>query len=221
MNDIFREIHFKLSHNQAALPDALTTLKEALRLSHQLTPNWHALGFIHCKLFESAAGTLRLHIWPKNERNTLEQQSKIHDHVFDLTSLVLCGNITNVLHASSNRIESPSNPYELNYVEYNDKGSRLIASGKEFFALEKARSEIQKGNTYKIEKGELHDSQVSINELTATIVATYGHAQERPRMLRAPGETLSETRELIAFPTGEWVKLIQKVIDELRKESAA
>ncbi|HEL4244407.1 hypothetical protein I5U23_09855 [Stenotrophomonas maltophilia] len=221
MNDIFREIHFKLLQNQATLADALEALKEALSASHQLTPNWHALGFIHCKLFESEAGTLRLHIWPPNERSPLEQKSKIHDHIFDLKSLVLCGQITNVLHTESDRIETPSKAFELHYVEYNRQGSRLIASGKEVFAAEKIRSEIKKGNTYQIQKGMLHDSQVSIDELTATIVATYGHVQERPRMLGTPGETPPKKRELVAFPTIDWENLIQKVIDELRKESGA
>lgn len=53
---------------------------------------WHPNGFaIFDLLYEPAVGTVRLHIWPKSERQLRKAHPRIHNHGFHLYSTVLAG----------------------------------------------------------------------------------------------------------------------------------
>jgi hypothetical protein len=143
---------------------------------------WHALGFIHCKLGSFPKGTLRLHIWPTNERHSQEQVDKVHDHIFSLTSFVICGEITNETFVDKSVLKKAAEKlcYEVKYLL---SGANLCATGNYYRETVECVQTIGKGGNYNVLAGVLHQSSVRNGVLVATLVATFEHNDSNPRML--------------------------------------
>lgn len=218
MNEIFHHIFSQIINNQDVHDAARDAIKLLESNTSHFTPTWHALGFVHCKLLQTDQGTLRIHIWPKKLRNDAEQKYKIHDHIFSLKSFVICGEVKNNTYQLKEPNESDKPNYSLYYVDYLNSGSRLYTKGERYQPNLITETKVQRRQIYNVERGVFHESIVSENELVATLVATYDHTNETPRMLGAFEGQGDIFRGKINFPQHEWRDLLVKVLHEITTE---
>lgn len=114
---------------------------------------------------------LRLHLWPKGLPQ-LYKAAGIHDHVFDFTSLVLCGDgaMINTVYQEKADSSGALGLYEVNYT--TPKTSQIIKLGDHFSATAVEREIIRPGEYYTMNAGVFHTSQIENNAEAATIIAT-------------------------------------------------
>jgi hypothetical protein len=173
----------------------------------QYTSKWHALGFIHCEIASFTQGSLRLHIWPSQDRHSQEQIDKIHDHIFSLTSLVLCGTIKNDTYTVDevSKSEASNQSYK---VKYQPNSAELQATGNYFKKTLKHQDEIKKNESYTVLAGDFHQSTVTDGTFVATIVATYDHVKLSPRLLGSIDRSESIVRDYVVCEKTRWLELL-------------
>jgi len=172
-------------------------------------PNWHPLGFIHCKIAENKNNeTFRTHIWPSNLKATNPQEHKIHDHLFDIDSIVLNGAIENIEYEFTESYESPD--FRIIKVNYSPIGPLLYEdniSGK----LQKTKSEIiQSGNLYRVRQKTLHETSLKSLSTSVTLVRTYSPSTYEPRVAIPISSALPPVRPNTPFPLKEWLAILDE-----------
>lgn len=215
MNSLFELTFNEITNNR--VPSKTNELINVLINESELySPNWHALGFVHCKLATFSNGTLRLHIWPSQERHVQEQQYKIHDHIFSLTSYVVCGSIKNEIYKvelASKKLAS-TQCYEIEYVK---DGAKLRATGNYYNEIKLSDSLINSGQHYTVVSGYLHQSSVPKSTLVVTLVATYDHKTAYPRLLGPVDDSEINFREQIHYDRSKWIELLETAKNNLYK----
>jgi hypothetical protein len=88
--------------NEAVLHERAVAVLRALVAHREPPPTAfaHPLGFIYLPLLRMPDATLRLHIWHDDgdaRRLGDDEISAMHDHTWDMTSYVICGELRNVL----------------------------------------------------------------------------------------------------------------------------
>jgi hypothetical protein len=136
----------------------------------------HPLGFISCTFLSEGARNARLHIWPLNGQHTQDQNTQIHDHIFDFTSWVIHGEITNTTLTPSEHGES----YALYSTSYSDEKSILHKRGCLIQLLPSHSTLHLAGTEYSVNSGEFHKSERSGNSLAATVLITNQTNKSRP-----------------------------------------
>ena len=144
-------------------------LKQMLDCPINTKKIWHPLGFLMIKLGSiSENEILRLHIWSDEIRSTQKPAWLIHNHIWILKSHILCGRLTNQFYkVTPNEYVAINKIYKVRYAA--DK-SILIATNNLVTVAPSNRKEFTKGDTYCIEPGEFHSTEVSENQFTSTIV---------------------------------------------------
>jgi len=131
----------------------------------------HPLGFLHGKLLSNTGKfDLRLHVWGVGEAGRQESEWMIHDHIWKLESHVIWGSIYDISYAvDCNASEPESCIYR---VAYGDDGtSSLHKTSEKCSPCATRRRKLCTGDSYTIEPGSFHESQVA--EPTITLV--YAH----------------------------------------------
>ncbi|WP_461611941.1 hypothetical protein [Cytobacillus kochii] len=136
--------------------------------SNQIKFNWHPLGFVHSKICSiPKIGDLRLHIWLGENRKTQLPYMPIHDHVFNVNSFILTGNVTNKVYEIGNATEDLYRKYEATYIN----GDSILYPTKELLNCNLKNSTIHsKGTFYTVPKGVFHESMVDEGEFASTLV---------------------------------------------------
>ena len=217
MNEVFQALYSGILEERAVTHIARKAISLISSSSVGFSPTWHALGFIHCKLLHVDQGTLRIHIWPKKLRNDAEQKYKIHDHIFSLKSLVICGHLKNITYQLRSVDDADEVDQKLFYVEYLNSGSRLRSSGKHFQSSVVEEMVVRSNEIYNVERGVFHESVVSDGELVATFVATYNHCAGVPQMLGVFESQDDIFRGKVDCPNQEWGEFLVKVLDEISR----
>ncbi len=142
---------------------------------------WHPLGFIYIKLFQDKNNDYRLHIWPKGVRSFNKTQYPIHNHTYNIKSLVVSGKVGCEAYLIEKKANSNKKLYE---VHYSNLGTKLVSTD-EFVEVEKSNiSWTNAGNSYKIKKGDYHQSVVEQNAYAATVVKNYNKSSNiKPRII--------------------------------------
>lgn len=136
-----------------------------------ITGNWHPLGFVIFKLVDTNPLQYRLHVWPKNKRIAKNPNWQIHNHIFDLESLVLVGKVGSEAISVSNAPTRDAT-HQLYRVKYTNYGSDLVNSGVSVNLHHLDTSWALAGEKYSIDKGCYHQSCVSVHDKAATLVRT-------------------------------------------------
>jgi hypothetical protein len=144
----------------------------SLLLSYsKLEGSWHPLGFAIVKLFETGSYKYRLHFWPKNERKPKEPDWQIHNHIFDLESLVICGKIGSKEFIVQEDTECNTSHLEYEVI-YHKQGSSIVTTDR----LLKVSLDNEKwtsvGASYQVECGVFHQTYVKMDEFAASLVRT-------------------------------------------------
>ncbi len=126
---------------------------------------WHPLGFILCKLSQEGEKKIRLHIWPNNNDRMQNPSWLIHDHIFDLKSWVVAGEILNTEYT----VADGKPNYRVYNAKYEKDSSVLYRTDRQIFIDESTRSLVRSGEVYSVLSGVLHQS-VSLSETTSLTV---------------------------------------------------
>lgn len=173
-------------------------------------PNWHALGFIHCKLMEFCEGTLRLHIWEAEEKHPDEQKEKIHDHLFSLNSLVIYGTVKNEYFDVSESSVDKFTHYAYT-VKYGDKSSCLQLSDKVYNVKGEEDNIIKSGEYYGVNSSRFHRSSIIDGSTALTLVATYDHLKKEPTTLSNIQLDDNKRRDFISYDKLKWRDKLLKI----------
>lgn len=148
----------------------LETRNYLLNFINEISVQIHPLGFYVLKLGQIDDDlNIRLHIW-NNKLTPQNLELMVHNHIFDMKSFVLKGEIINKeyeLICDENKVTKN----QLYKVNYSNNNSILIKSESNFTLLETKQSTIKKGHSYKIDAGVFHESIVQ-NPYTATLLIT-------------------------------------------------
>jgi hypothetical protein len=114
----------------------------------------HPLGFIACTLLTEGRLKLRLHYWPALGGVQQSLDCQIHDHLFEFKSWVLSGTVENVEYAKS----AFGTEHSVYKAEYRDDQSILAKTGELLRLEEKSRTAFEKGMSYSVSSGTLHET---------------------------------------------------------------
>lgn len=169
--------------DDARLPeDALQGLLAALQ-AEPAAGAWHPTGFVVLKLLDDVDGALRLHLWPAGARERGEPCWPVHDHVWDLRSHVLCGQIESHAYVVSDDDAGEAALYAVDYGA--GRSSCMRRSERRVSVRGLAPRRIGAGERYEVPAGAFHASHVDANELAATLVVTRPTAQPWPWVVGA------------------------------------
>jgi hypothetical protein len=143
---------------------------------------WHPLGFAHAKIWSEGQSTLRIHLWPLQNRRPQDPLWPIHTHVFNLESLVLAGTVHNKLYEVQSCDMGGSQLYR---VQYRDAGSVLLATGLFAEAFETQGQKAGPGEIYGVPADMFHSSSVEDHAFAATLVRTRKDKAIEPLVLGA------------------------------------
>jgi hypothetical protein len=121
-----------------------------------VTATAHPLGFVHVSLLETAAGRLRLHLWPLEPFRPQQPAWTVHSHGWPLTSLVIHGQVHDERHAVTSASTGTHRLYETVY----EHGSSLLAATSDTVDcwLESGKT-WQAGEAYEILPAAFHASR--------------------------------------------------------------
>lgn len=132
---------------------------------------WHPVGFIVIRLGIRDDFNYRLHIWPIARRTPKNPDWPIHNHIFDLESHIICGELLNRNYSLKLGNEETSK-FSLYEVEYSEGGSTITKTYNYVNSIDYQDELIKSNNSYFIPKGVFHESIVDPLKLTCTIART-------------------------------------------------
>jgi hypothetical protein len=164
------EVLWAALREDAPLPaDALRGL---LRRVMEAPPEavWHPTGFLVLTLLRRDDGGLRLHVWPESARELGRPCWPVHDHVWELRSHVLCGEVES---RGYRVVEDERGDAVLYAVGYGEgRSSCMRKSERRVSVRELAPRRVVSGERYTVAAGEFHASTVASGDFAATLVAT-------------------------------------------------
>lgn len=176
----------KRSHRVALIKQIICDLPK-------LNPVWHPIGFILIKLEESSECVIRLHIWPAILKNPQSTNNPIHDHVYEIESTIMCGKIGCTNYQIEHDSDDKSN-LKLSTVTYTEDGSTLHQTDEHVLISKTNIRWYKEGETYHIERGKFHESIISENELTCTLVKNRNFDEtKKPRVIYNSSSTNQKT----------------------------
>src|SRR5690606_15780169 len=131
---------------------------------------WHPTGFLVLTVWRTEEGALRLHLWPEGPRERGTPCWPVHDHVWDLRSQVLCGEVESRAYEV---VDDPRGEAVLYAVGYGDgRRSCMRRSARRVRVRAQAPQRVGAGERYAVAAGECHASTVAVGDLAATLAAT-------------------------------------------------
>lgn len=129
---------------------------------------YHPLGFIEAKFFTEeyiddikTQHEYRLHFWPYTTE--LGDISSIHNHSYDFNSVILNGQIQNVIY----KIDNCSFEHgKLFNVRFTNNIFNLIADKEHYFISDSASTHYKSGDFYSMRKEDYHNNYAKINTIT-------------------------------------------------------
>jgi len=172
------EVLWAALRDDAPLP--AEALRELLRGLVEAPPEavWHPTGFVVLTLLRRPEGALRLHLWPPGERELGTPCWPVHDHVWDLRSHVLAGEVESCGYAVKDDAHGDAVLYAVGYGE--GRSSCMRRSERRVSVRARAPRRIAAGARYEVAAGEFHASTVAVGDLAATLAATRATGQPWP-----------------------------------------
>lgn len=159
---------------------SLLSILQSIRIDDDLSAVWHPLGFIIITIQDWHFGErVRIHIWPKSIRNYNQGRNWIHNHEYNINSLVLLGEVINKKYTLSKK----NTGLPTYNVMHKGANSDLILT-KKFCEVKFLSSEkIKKGKVYSIKKNEYHLSETKTEIVTSTIVLNSKKSKQSPTIV--------------------------------------
>jgi hypothetical protein len=155
-------------------------LSEIIRNIDSLDFLAHPLGFAMTKIRETSAGSLRLHLWLKNQDFTQVPNLPIHDHIFDFKSLILTGCISNCVYEVIEGMKPNRSIYRTHYVG----DTSVITKCDLNVELKQLSLKTEStGNVYHFKNKIFHSSDVPKSTTTITFLETMNKQNSLPRVV--------------------------------------
>jgi hypothetical protein len=152
---------------------------------HQERWTIHPLGFFHLAEDVGPDARLRVHVWPRGWTVSDEQVGgEIHDHVFDLRSLVLAGSIKNEVFEA---VEDRNGKFRLLNIEYGRDTSRVGLSGPAVRLEELSDCVHTSGEVYSVRAGVFHRSSAKETPAITLVLAASPSMGKHPLVALAAG----------------------------------
>lgn len=174
----------------------------------------HPYGFSVFNLLQfGEGGLLRLHIWPRVQADQGVEDYLIHDHIYALTSVILCGSLAQTLFARSSNGNSTHAIFLGTYsqdsstITRTEESARLIDLGTERFGP---------GDRYSLPAEKLHLVKVA-QRTAATLVVTRRSASLTNPRIYGPQhgvDRITFVRERLGSETKK--KLVTEMLNNTR-----
>lgn len=183
------------SSDGAALPIQPRPILEAVAsVIDDITVTQHPLGFMHFELTpllpSLESRRVRLHLWTQDSLRWADDLGSVHDHNWELNSLVLVGGLVDkVLRA----VESEAGSFVATRVTYAVDALEFEDQAGTFELEEELTRRVDAGHAYRLRPGLLHFTEVS-KVPTATLVEAVTTAAKsalvfRPRNSKSTAKT--------------------------------
>jgi hypothetical protein len=149
-----------------AAADIVTQLPFAGEIAARI----HPLGFWHIVLARNGPLALRLHIWPRSGRRPQAPFCPIHTHIFRFTSVVLIGEVENVIYTIRPTENRPR--FRVFEAAYEGPESVLRSTGQLVDASPASAERVRAGDVYGVAEHVFHENLVHEGCLAATVVLT-------------------------------------------------
>ncbi|UFH60467.1 hypothetical protein [Sulfurovum mangrovi] len=141
---------------------------------------WHPLGFIIGTYLNNGREKIRIHIWPKDGGKKQLPYWNIHDHIFDLKSWVLKGEITNIEYDVINDNSSTKCFYDVKYIE----NQSLMTKSEQHISYKISKKETYaEGEIYTIDAGIFHTSEKTNIGNALTVVLSINTDIKTPKVI--------------------------------------
>lgn len=176
------------------------------------------LGMLQAYMREGKTNELRVHIWHEElRREGIEESGLLHDHRFDLHSVVLVGRITNV---EFELIRDPNGAWQLHEVVHaraaaGDKhapNDGLVTALPQRYRATRDELDIHRGSEYFFPKRAFHGTYH--NQLTVTLV-TKSNQEDVPARIMAPYGKPVVHAFAEPLPESAWARSISEAIAAL------
>lgn len=153
----------------------------------EFRPRVHPNGFIQLNL--DVTGNLRLHVWPDDDRvSGQDSDHPIHDHIFDMHSIVLCGGLIQRVYTATLTPKALAGHFyfthEIHIANYSKAHeSTLDPTGVKVNLDPPEDKQICARAEYVQGAGTFHESIPAEGQLTATLMHKYNVYQGIPRIL--------------------------------------
>lgn len=152
-------------------------------VERESTPLYHPLGFVSCLVPCARDMILRLHFWPEGERRYKNPLWPIHTHNYRLSSFVVAGEVIDVQYDAEISEFGAEVIYE---VEYSGEDSKISESARKCFLTEARRNILKSGDSYQVERGIFHQSEVEQGRSAVTFVCLTDKGAENPLVVGEP-----------------------------------
>ncbi|MCP8463223.1 hypothetical protein NK553_04600 [Pseudomonas sp. ZM23] len=196
---------------QPSTADDRRELAELVKpLLDSLQPVWHPLGFIHVRLATlSSHETIRLHLWPADQKHVAEQFDKVHDHLFNVASRVVSGEVTNIRYCFT---PDDDGDWREVRVRYGEKQSELQETGLTGRLDALGSTQYCAPATYDVPRYELHETVLSGVSSALTVVRTDSASSYFPRAIFRRDSPLPPPRAPVACSQRQWRDLLGELI---------
>ncbi|GEM_PF-2883335 len=165
LSDLFKKIEFFASSSEALADDALGELSLSTALIQA-----HPLGFLALIWWVDSRRALRLHYWNKAFDWHQSDGLDIHDHVFDFTSVVMSGCLTN---REYEIIPGEVGANCIYRAEYYSGGSKLVREDVNVAMRLIAEKSHLAPSAYSLLSGVLHRTQLNSDEAVTLLAVRY------------------------------------------------
>lgn len=143
----------------------------------------HPLGFYVAKIALVGVDVLRLHIWRAGDWFPSDPAWPVHDHMFDLESVVVLGRVLNSVYEVT---DSEHGDGQLYSVEYSDRGSVRIRTERRVTCRKVSEDSIAAVQKYRVGAGTFHSTAPSPNCSAVTIARTTRISDRPPLVVGDP-----------------------------------
>lgn len=141
-------------------------------------PRVHPNGFIQIDKPGAEGKKARVHIWPDAELPKQGSHHPIHDHIFDMQSDVLKGEMTNRLFSWEFTVDPTHELYRARYKTPHD--STLVPTGKKGRVELATQITVPAGSGYWMPAFRLHESFVKVRPTVTFMQATKIYVPNKP-----------------------------------------
>lgn len=155
---------------------------------HQVRWKTHPLGFFHIAEDLGEGAHLRVHVWPRDWAVSDEQVGgEIHDHIFNLRSLVFFGSVKN---ETFEAVGDPNGKFQLLNIEYDPGMSHVSPSGSRVRLKELECCVHSAGEVYGVRPGVFHRSSAEVTPAITLVLAGSTSVGKKPRVVLAADRPL-------------------------------
>jgi hypothetical protein len=189
----------------AESPPALLHAIKSWVLSSKRLATRHPYGFWVFLLDRTDSQEWRFHLWGRNQRSSAGMPAPIHTHDKFVDSLVLIGELENLVYEATPTQRAGLPVYEVRHIsdKYSPENKNLLikTADRRIARLAHCQTLVQ-GQSYTIPAHAFHEAKVREGAITCTIVRMHSQVAGPVRILGADGypETIEFTRESAPAP---------------------